>query len=185
VLRLLVTDNLPSSPILVTLMMEAIRSLHKLVPTRSTWRNTPQDSILQILTISRETGIERSHYRLDKSHILVSLLSNINSVYTTHPTAVRFILILSISLVTSFNVCFSFRLSNQNHICIPLLSVRATCPTILVRLHLVIPIVRGEEYKLRRSYVCIVLHPSLTPSLFGPNILLSTLFSNTASLCKI
>jgi polysaccharide pyruvyl transferase WcaK-like protein len=28
------------------------------------------------------------------------------------------------------------------------------------------------------------LHPSVTPSLFGPNILLNTLFSNILSLCS-
>jgi hypothetical protein len=43
VLRLVVTDNVvPSSPILVTLMMEAIRSSE----TRATLRNVPEDGIL-------------------------------------------------------------------------------------------------------------------------------------------
>jgi hypothetical protein len=31
---------------------------------------------------------------------------------------------------------------------------------------------------------CSFLHPPVTPSLIGPNILLSTLFSNTLSLCS-
>jgi hypothetical protein len=40
VLRLLVTANVvPSSPILVTLMMEAIRSSETSAHTRATWRN--------------------------------------------------------------------------------------------------------------------------------------------------
>jgi hypothetical protein len=48
VLRLLVTANgVPSSPILVTLMMEAIRSSETSVLIRSTRRNITEDGILQ------------------------------------------------------------------------------------------------------------------------------------------
>jgi hypothetical protein len=45
-LRLLVTANVPSSPILVTLMMQAIRSSEISVLTRTTLRNIPKDGIL-------------------------------------------------------------------------------------------------------------------------------------------
>jgi hypothetical protein len=45
-IRLLVTANVPGSPILVTLMMEAICSSETLVLTRAIWCSIPKDGIL-------------------------------------------------------------------------------------------------------------------------------------------
>ena len=42
----------------------------------------------------------------------------------------------------------------------------------------------GEQYRSLSSSLCNFLHSPVTPSLLGPNILLSTLFSNTLSLCS-
>jgi hypothetical protein len=55
------------------------------------------------------------------------------------------------------------------------------CPSHPPWLNLVIT--RGEVYKLRSSSLCSFLQP-ITSSLFHPNMLLSTLFSNTLSLCR-
>jgi hypothetical protein len=62
VLRLLVTANaVPCSPILVTLMMEPIRSSVTSVITRATRRNIPDYGILQIFS-------SRSHFSKATSH---------------------------------------------------------------------------------------------------------------------
>jgi hypothetical protein len=50
--RLLVTANVPSSPILVTLMMEALSSSKTSAPTRATRRTIPEDGILQLSFLS-------------------------------------------------------------------------------------------------------------------------------------
>jgi hypothetical protein len=57
-LQLLVTDNsVPSSLILVTMMMEAIRSSEMSVLTRATRRHIPEDGIM--LSASVYAGLER------------------------------------------------------------------------------------------------------------------------------
>jgi hypothetical protein len=52
--RLLVTTNIPSSPILVTLIMEAIHYSETSVLTKSTQCNIPEDGILHLKSLLQQ-----------------------------------------------------------------------------------------------------------------------------------
>jgi hypothetical protein len=58
--QLLVTANVPSSQIHLTLMMEALRSSETSVLTGATWHNIPEDEILH----SRRCENLKSDYHL-------------------------------------------------------------------------------------------------------------------------
>jgi hypothetical protein len=49
---------------------------------------------------------------------------------------------------------------------------------------LITRIIFGDEYRSLSSSLCSLLHSPAASSLLDPNILLSTLFSNTLSLCS-
>jgi len=60
--------------------------------------------------------------------------------------------------------------------------IRSTCPTYLIFLDLFTRTIFGEQYSSLSSSLCSFHYSPVTSSLLGPNILLSTLFSNTVSL---
>jgi hypothetical protein len=119
------------------------------------------------------------HYRVHKSPPLVTILSQNDPVHTT-PSYLRSILTPSTHL----------RLVLPNGLLpsdIPtkiFSPIRATICAHLIFLNVIILIMFDKGHKLWTSSLCSFLQPSITSCLFGPNIFLSTLFSNTLSLCS-
>ena len=72
-------------------------------------------------------------------------------------------------------------LPHQNPVYTSPVLIHATCPAYLILLNLITGIIFGEHRSLSSS-VYGLLHSPVTSSLLSPNILLSTLFSNTLSL---
>ena len=62
--------------------------------------------------------------------------------------------------------------------------IHASCRTHFILLDMITRIIFGEEHRSLSSSLCILLHSSVTFSLLGPNILFSTLSSDSLSLCS-
>jgi hypothetical protein len=123
------------------------------------------------------------HYRVYTISRSVLILSQINPVHTT-PSYLRSILIsthLRLGLPSGLfpssfptNILHAFLFSQ----------IRATCLAHRILFDFTNLTILGEKYKLWSSSLCSFLQPPVTSSLFGPNILLNTLFSDTLSLCS-
>ena len=74
---------------------------------------------------------------------------------------------------------FALRFPHQTLAYTSLFLIRATCPAHLILLDFITRTILGEVYRSLSYSLCSFLHSAVTPSLLGPNILLSTLFSNT------
>ena len=113
----------------------------------------------------------------------VSILSQINPLHFTHPTSWKSILILNSNLRLHFpSGLFPPGFPTKTLYTTLLSPLRATCSIYFILVDLIIRIVFGVEYRSLSSSLCSCLHSPVSSSLLGPNILLSTLFSNTLNM---
>ena len=122
------------------------------------------------------------HYHIHKCPKTVPILSQIDPVHTptSHFLKIHLNIILP-STSGSPKRSLPCRFPHQT-LYTPLLSpIRAACPACLILLDFTIRIILRKEYRSLSSILCSVLHSPVTSSLLGPNILLSTLFSNALS----
>jgi hypothetical protein len=118
-------------------------------------------------------------------HLSLSWASPIQSSHP-HPASWKSILTLSSHLRLGLRSGLFPSGFPTRTLWIPLPSpIRATCPAHLNLLDFITRTMFCKEYRPFSSSLCNFLHYPVTSSLLGPNILLSTLFSNTLSLLLI
>ena len=86
------------------------------------------------------------------------------------------------SMPSSSKWSLSFMFPHQNPVYISSLPITCYMPAYLILLDLITQIIFGEKYSSLSSLLCSFMHSPVSSSLVGPNILLSTPFSNTFNL---
>ena len=125
----------------------------------------------------------KGHHRVHKNPPLVSILRQINPIHNSHIISWRSILILYPHLSLGLPSGLLPTGIPTKILYVPLFSpLRATSHAHLILLDFIIRNIFGEEYRVWSSSLCSLLHFSVISSLLRPNILLSTLFSNTLSV---
>jgi hypothetical protein len=137
----------------------------------ATWRLTPWRQNLKV------------HHRVHNSPPTIPILSQVNPLHTV-PADLFNIHVDPIFPSTPWSSDWFFPLGFPTEILHTFLfcRLRATCPYQLILLELTCVMIFGGESKLWSSPVCNFLRTPFTSSHLGPNILLSTLFSDTLSL---
>jgi hypothetical protein len=142
----------------------------------SIWQANSSSAIQEIPKILWNMKV---HSCVHKNPPLVSILFQINSVHASHlflwerypPIYTQVFLVVSSLPVSSLKSCLH------------LSPMSVTWPAHLILLDLINLIILGEQYKQCSYLLCSFVQFPITSPLLGPNILLSTLFSNTLSLC--
>jgi hypothetical protein len=94
----------------------------------------------------------KAHYRIHEGSPLVLTLSQTNRVNNPHTLSPRSILILSTHLRLGLPSGSGFPTNNQYMFLFS--PIRVTCLAHIALLDLIVLIILGEEYKLRRSWLC-------------------------------
>ena len=149
---------------------------------------TPCSRVLREKLISSQPVKKSPHFMEAKVHWLiykcaspVPILSHFNPVPACHSTSWRSIF-PSTPGFSKWSLYLRF--PHQNHVYNFSPPIHATCPAHLIILYSITRVILGEEYGLLSSTLFSFIYSPVTSSLLGPNILLSSLFSNTLSLCS-
>ena len=125
------------------------------------------------------------HHRIHKCPPPSPILNQIHLAHapTSHFLNIHFTIILP-SMSEASKWSLSFRFPHQNPVYISPLPQTCYVSRHLILLDFITRTIFGEQYRSLSSSLCSFLHSPVTSPFLDPNIPLSTLFSNTLSLCS-